>query len=141
LKKLCRKNFPVINTTQLMCSLLCCGRLCMILSVLSIALLFSLYRALAGGNNLAIGVNDEKLDTAKNSCLTAMYIYIGCICLSMLCLFVDLRKTRRLKRFSLEDDRPYGLLKDSQNSEIIDHGHFETEGSEKKLGYSIGESY
>jgi len=77
----------------------CCGGCCTVWSLSCILLLVSL-RCVASDHSRAIGVDASEAEVAKSNLSTAIYLYTGCLGLSLICICWG-----RVKRQSTFADR------------------------------------
>jgi len=77
------------------CSLGCCGRICLLLSLACIGLLSAFWRVIITGNHDALEIYTEAdASTAKTTIVEAIEMYCVTLLLSLLCLMPECRRWR-----------------------------------------------
>jgi len=77
----------------MLCSLGCCGKICLPLSLACIGLLTAFYQVIITGNHDALEIyTTDDASTAKSSIVEAILMYCVTLFLSILCLLPECRK-------------------------------------------------
>jgi len=127
----------------MLCSLDCCGRICLPLSLACIGLLSAFYRVIITGNHDALEIyTDDDASTAQSTLVEAIEMYCVTLFLSILCLIPECRRKRLVAILEEDSANPTLPLLDKHSIQGVAAGadDFNTERA-TPIGFDLTSQY